>query len=162
MARSCPPRFNPNSEIKMAGMRQAVGAETVWKNRRPTRRGLVRLPLREAHNLNGQLNGRGWGSQFSKPFKPNRLMPTGRFNFGVRVNIKFLRPIPPAGRWHWVNSPNYSDPASPLLTPHGSPPSPAGCSLVQRRSSRTPPPPPCPGPWPSSRCGTGRSFSPRS
>ena len=87
MARSCPPRFNPNSEIKMAGMRQAVGAETVWKNRRPTRRGLVRLPLREAHNLNGQLNGRGWGSQFSKPFKPDRLMPTGRFNFGVRVYI---------------------------------------------------------------------------
>jgi len=67
-------------------MRQAVGAETVWKNRRHTRRGLVRLPLREAHNLNGQLNGRGWGSQFSKPFKPKRLMPTGRFNFGVRVN----------------------------------------------------------------------------
>ena len=75
----------PNSEIKMAGMRQAVGAETVWKNRRHTRRGLVRLPLREAHNLNGQLNGRGWGSQFSKPFNPKSLMPTGRFNFGVRV-----------------------------------------------------------------------------
>jgi len=71
----------------MAGMRQAVGAETVWKNRRHTRRGLVRLPLREAHNLNGQLNGRGWGSQFSKPFMTKRLMPTGRFNFGVRVKL---------------------------------------------------------------------------
>jgi len=79
------PVIIPNSEIKMAGMRQAVGAETLWKNRRHTRRGLVRLSLREAHNLNGQLNGRGWGSQFSKPFKPKRLMPTGRFNFGVRV-----------------------------------------------------------------------------
>ena len=75
----------------MAGMRQAVGAETVWKNRRPTRRGLVRLPLREAHNLNGQLNGRGWGSQFSKPFMPKRLMPTGHFNFGVRVHAFLLR-----------------------------------------------------------------------
>ena len=38
-----PGLFIPNSEIKMAGMRQAVGAETVWKNRRHTRRGLVRF-----------------------------------------------------------------------------------------------------------------------
>ena len=35
--------LSPNSEIKMAGMRQDVGAETVWKNRRHTRRGLVRF-----------------------------------------------------------------------------------------------------------------------
>ena len=32
----------------MAGMCPDVGAETLWKNRRPTRSGLVRLPLREA------------------------------------------------------------------------------------------------------------------
>jgi hypothetical protein len=31
------------SEIEMAGMRQAVGAETVWKNRSHTRGGLVRF-----------------------------------------------------------------------------------------------------------------------
>jgi len=37
------PDINPNSEIKMAGMRQDVGAETLWKNRRHTRRGLVRF-----------------------------------------------------------------------------------------------------------------------
>jgi len=35
--------FNPNSENKMAGMRQDVGAETFWKNRRHTRRGLARF-----------------------------------------------------------------------------------------------------------------------
>jgi len=34
---------NPNSEIKMAGMRQDVGAETLWKNRRHTRSGLVKF-----------------------------------------------------------------------------------------------------------------------
>jgi len=35
--------LNPKSEIKMAGMRQEVGAETVWKNRSHTRSGLVRF-----------------------------------------------------------------------------------------------------------------------
>jgi len=35
--------LNPNSEIKMAGTRQDVGAETLWKNRRHTRSGLVRF-----------------------------------------------------------------------------------------------------------------------
>ena len=77
--------LNPISEIKMAGMRQDVGAETFLKNRRPPRRVLVILPVREAHNCNGLLTGRGLGSQFSKPFMPKRLMQTGRFNFGVRV-----------------------------------------------------------------------------
>jgi hypothetical protein len=37
------PELNPKSEIKMAGMGQAVGAETVWKNRSHTRSGLVRF-----------------------------------------------------------------------------------------------------------------------
>ena len=36
-------RLYPKSEIKMAGMRQEVGAETVWKNRSHTRSGLVRF-----------------------------------------------------------------------------------------------------------------------
>ncbi len=35
--------FNPKSEIKLAGMRQDVGAETLWKNRSHTRSGLVRF-----------------------------------------------------------------------------------------------------------------------
>jgi len=35
--------FIPKSEIKIAGMRQAVGAETVWKNRSHTRSGLMRF-----------------------------------------------------------------------------------------------------------------------
>ena len=43
--------FNPNSESKMAGMCQDVRAETLLKNRRHTRSGLVRLPLREARIL---------------------------------------------------------------------------------------------------------------
>ena len=36
-------KLNPRSEIKMAGMRQDVGAETFWKNRSHTRSGLVRF-----------------------------------------------------------------------------------------------------------------------
>jgi hypothetical protein len=39
----CPFWFDPKSEIEIAGMRQAVGAETVWKNRSHTRSGLVRF-----------------------------------------------------------------------------------------------------------------------
>jgi hypothetical protein len=35
--------LNPKSEIKMAGMRQDIGAETVWKNRSHTRSGLVKF-----------------------------------------------------------------------------------------------------------------------
>jgi hypothetical protein len=35
--------FNLEAEIKMAGMRQAVGAETLWKNRSRARSGLVRF-----------------------------------------------------------------------------------------------------------------------
>ena len=35
--------FIPISEIKMAGMRQDVGAETLWKNCRHTRSGLVKF-----------------------------------------------------------------------------------------------------------------------
>jgi hypothetical protein len=35
--------LNPKSEIEMAGMRQNVGAETLWKNRSHTRSGLVRF-----------------------------------------------------------------------------------------------------------------------
>jgi hypothetical protein len=41
--KSVVPAFNPKSEIEMAGMRQAVGTETVWKNRSHTRSGLVRF-----------------------------------------------------------------------------------------------------------------------
>jgi hypothetical protein len=50
-------------EIKMAGMRQDAGAETVWKNRSHTHRVLVR---------------------FFQTFAPNKLMQTGHFNFGFR------------------------------------------------------------------------------
>jgi hypothetical protein len=49
--------------MKMAGMRQDVGAETLWKNRRHTRRGLVRLPLREAHTLK-------WATDWQRLGKP--------------------------------------------------------------------------------------------
>jgi hypothetical protein len=56
--------FSPNSEIKMAGMRQDVGAETVWKNR--------------------GIPAAVW-QDFAKPFMPKRLMQTGCFYFGVRV-----------------------------------------------------------------------------
>ena len=47
----------------MAGMRQDVGAETLWKNRRHTRSGLVRLPLRAAHTLN-------WATDWQRLGKP--------------------------------------------------------------------------------------------
>jgi hypothetical protein len=38
-----PGQFEPKSEIIMAGMRQYVGAETLWKNRSHTRSGPVRF-----------------------------------------------------------------------------------------------------------------------
>ena len=47
----------------MAGMCQAVGAETLWKYRRHARSGLVRLPLRAAHTLN-------WATDWQRLGKP--------------------------------------------------------------------------------------------